>query len=290
MNFFVEEILSELHKSFPLILKNLLFVVLYFICGYIFIKLWKKFLDRVTKSLLEKEKNVSVDFEARLKTINIILKTVSEVVIFLVVVLTSLGQMGVSIGPLLTGLGIVGVAVGFGAQYLIKDLIAGFFIILEDQIRVGEFVKIDNSQGVVESISLRTTKLRAFGGEIFIIPNGTINIITNMSRDFVRAIVEIDLPYSLSPDKAYEVLEEAVNEAQKVEDIKNNLLDKAEIQGIIAFENSAVKYRIIAKMKPQIGRLKAELAIRKAVLTTLNRHNIEIPYPQMDVHIDNKVG
>lgn len=290
MNFFEQNILIELHKSLPLIFRNLIFVVVYLIGGIIFIKFLKKFIDKISDSILKKHEMGSADFEARVKTINLILKRVSEIVVFLIVVLTALGQMGVAIGPLLTGLGIVGIAVGFGAQYLIKDLIAGFFLILEDQIRVGEYVKIDDAEGVVESVSLRTTKLRALGGQVFIIQNGTINVITNMSRDFIRAIVEVDLPYSLSPDKAFEVLKEAVKEAEMNEEIKKSIVDEVEIQGIIAFGNSSVKYRIIAKMKPQIGRLKAESTIRKAVLITLNRHNIEIPFPQMDVHIDNKAN
>lgn len=291
MNFFADDILLfELHKSIPLILKNLVFVVLYLIGGYIFIKFFKKFIDRILKSLLEKEEVVSSDFEARVKTISVILKKVSEIVVFIIVVLIALSQMGVAIGPLLAGLGIVGVAVGFGAQYLIKDLIAGFFIILEDQMRVGEFVKIDNSEGVVEMITLRTTKLRSFGGQIFIIPNGEIHIITNMSRDFIRAIVDVDLPYNLPPEEAFSLLREACEETKKDEDFKMALLEDIGILGITSFGDSALKYRILAKMSPKTSRIFAESKIRSSVISVLNKHEIQIPYPQMDIHIDNKTN
>lgn len=290
MNFFADDILFELHKSIPLIFKNLFFVVLYLIGGYIFIKFFKKFIDRISKSLLEKEEVVSPDFEARVKTISVILKKVSEIVVFIIVVLTALSQMGVAIGPLLTGLGIVGVAVGFGAQYLIKDLIAGFFIILEDQMRVGEFVKIDSCEGTVEMITLRTTKLRSFGGQVFIIPNGEIHIITNMSRDFIRAIVEVELPYNLPTEKAFSVLQEAVSEVKKDEDFRSTLLEEVEIQGITSFGASALKYRILAKMSPKTTRIATESKIRNSVISVLNKHNIQIPYPQMDLHIDNKTN
>ncbi|MCX7829880.1 MAG: mechanosensitive ion channel family protein [Acidobacteria bacterium] len=288
MNFFEEDILAELHRSAPHIIKNLVFVILYFIGGYIFIKLFKKFIDRISKSIIEKQEAPSPDFEARVKTISVILKRVSEFAVFIIVVLTALSQMGVAIGPLLAGLGIVGVAVGFGAQYLIKDLIAGFFIILEDQIRVGEFVKIDSSEGIVETITLRTTKLRSLGGQIFIIPNGQINIITNMSRDFIRAVVEIDLPYEVSPEIAFDVLKEAADEVQKDENFKKHLLEEIEIQGITAFGSSSLKYRILAKMSPKMGRIDAESKIRNCVIKTLRKRNISIPYQQIDVHIENK--
>ena len=288
MNIFENDIMLELQKSIPLVLKNLIFSALYLVGGYILIKILKKFIDRITSSLLEKQEVHSHDFEARVKTISVILKKVSEIVVFLIVVLTALSQMGVAIGPLLTGLGIVGVAVGFGAQYLIKDLISGFFIILEDQIRVGEFVKIDSLEGVVETVTLRTTKIRGLGGQVFIIPNGEIHIITNLSRDFLRAIVEVELPYELPLENAFSLLKEAVGEVKKDNDFKNNLLEEVEIQGINSFGSSAVKYRILAKMKPLSGRIAMETKIRNSVFETLRKHNVSIPYQQMDVHIDNK--
>lgn len=288
MNFFENGILLELHKSIPLFTKNLVFSAIYLVGGYILIKILKKFIDRITLSLLEKKEIHTRDFEARVKTISVILKKVSEIIIFLIVLLTAFSQMGVAIGPLLTGLGIVGVAVGFGAQYLIKDLISGFFIILEDQIRVGEFVKIDSLEGVVETITLRTTKLRGLGGQVHIIPNGEIQIITNFSRDFIRAVVEVDFPYDVSFETAFSLLKEAVIDLKNDEEFKNNLLEEVEIQGITAFGNSALKYRILAKMKPHMKRITAEAKIRNVVFKTLTKHNVSIPYPQMDVHIDNK--
>lgn len=288
MNFFINDLLVELNKILPSAIKNLVLSALYLIGGYILIKILKKFIDRVTSSILTKENLKSKDFEARIKTISLILKKVVEVIVFLIVILTVLSQIGVAISPLLTGLGIVGVAVGFGAQYLIRDLISGFFLILEDQIRVGEFVKIDNLEGIVETINLRTTKLRALGGQVIIIPNGEIHIITNNSRDFIRAVVEVELPYDLDLEKAFALLEEAVSELKKEEDFKANLLEEVQIQGITSFGSSAVKYRILAKMTPQSQRIAMESKIRNEVFSVVRKHNLSIPFPKMDIHLYKK--
>lgn len=280
------EILDVLKKSFPQILKHIILVSLYIIVGYLLVLISKKLIYRITKGIIDKKKEPSRDFEARIKTLAYILDRIVETIFFVIIMLTILGQLGVAIGPLLTGLGIVGVAVGFGAQYLIKDLIAGFFMILEDQIRVGDFVKIDSIEGIVEAINLRTTKIRGLNGQLLIIPNGSINIIANFSRDFLRAVVDVDLPYSVLPEKAFEVLKEAVSEVLQDESIREKIISEPQILGITSFQESSLKYRIIMELKLDYGsRIKIESKIRNSVLKTCKKYDISIPYPQREIRI-----
>jgi len=158
-------------------------------------------------------------------------------------------------------------------------------VIFEDRMRVGDFVKIDSYEGTVENISLRTTVLRNLGGQIFIIPNGEIKVIENFSRGFIRCIVDIDLPYSLSIENAHNILKEAKEELMQNQTFKENLLDDVEIKGIMAFSPSSLKFRILAKMTPDMGRVEAETVIRNTVFSTLKKNGVEVPYPQMDIHL-----
>jgi moderate conductance mechanosensitive channel len=278
------DFLTRMEEIFPHFLRRVFISAFYIFAAYLLAQLWRITVKRASKAILEKAAEASPDFTGRVGTISVILKRTGYVAIFITAFLMLLGEMGVAIGPLLTGLGIVGVAVGFGAQYLVKDLISGLFIVLEDHFRVGESVKIDSFEGTVESISLRTTKLRGFGGQFFIIPNGEIRSVTNLSRDWIRAVVEVDLPYDVDPEKAIAALNQVAGNLSKNDTFAGNLLEDVEPQGVLAFGQSALRYRVVAKMKPGV-RFEAENLIRKEILKVLKEKGIEVPYSQMDVNI-----
>jgi small conductance mechanosensitive channel len=278
-------LVAELDKSFPHFLRSVLLSSVYLVVGYFLNLFLKQAIKRISKKVLESDHKDQRELKARIDTITAILGKSSTIMIVILIIMMVLSEMGIAIGPLLAGLGIFGVAFGFGAQYLIKDLISGFFIIFEDRMRVGDFLKIDSYEGTVENISLRTTVLRNLGGQIFIIPNGEIKVIENFSRGFIRCIVDIDLPYSLSVENARNFLKEAKEALMQNQTFKENLLDDVEIKGILDFSPSSFKFRILAKMTPDMGRVEAETIIRNTVFSTLKKNGVEVPHPQMDIHL-----
>jgi moderate conductance mechanosensitive channel len=282
------DFLVRMEELFPHFLRRVVTAAVYIVFAYFLTQVWRTIVNRGSKTVLETEAGDILDLKSRVKTISVILKRTGYVVIFFTAFLMVLSEMGVAIGPLLTGLGIVGVAVGFGAQYLVKDLISGFFIVSEDQYRVGELISIDSFEGTVEGITLRTTKIRAFGGQLFIIPNGEIRAITNFSRDYIRAVVDVDLPFKLDVEKALSALNTAAENLATDEEFSKELLEKIEVQGVILFGQSALRYRVTAKAKPRKGRLATENRMRNEILAVLKERGIEIPFQQLEVHVENK--
>lgn len=285
LNIFADFIV-RMDEIFPHFVRRVAVIAVYIIVAYLLARLWKKIVVRGAVAVLETEKEVSHDLQSRVDTISVILKRSGYVMIYITAFLMVLGEMGVAIGPLLTGLGIAGVAVGFGAQYLVKDMISGFFIVSEDQYRVGEIIKIENFEGTVEGISLRTTRIRGYGGQVHIIQNGEIKAVTNFSRDFVRAVVDIDLPASLNPEKALAALGEAAENLSKDPDFSKELLEKPEVQGILSIGQVSLKYRLTAKIRPDEGRAPAENRMRNEIVAVLTGRSIELPVQKMEVKLE----
>ncbi|GAB6159115.1 mechanosensitive ion channel family protein [Desulfotomaculum varum] len=177
----------------------------------------------------------------------------------------------------LAGAGILGLAVGFGAQNLVRDIITGFFILFEDQYAVGEYVTVSGVTGVVEEIGLRVTKIREFGGQLHIIPNGSITMVTNFNRGGMQALVEIGISYEENIDRAIEVLKQMSR--QFAQTWAADLLEGPDVLGVVRFGESDVVIRITAKTKP-MRQWEIERQLRKAVKEAFDREGIEIPYPR----------
>ncbi len=177
---------------------------------------------------------------------------------------------------LLAGAGIVGLAVGFGAQSLVKDMITGFFIIFEDQFSVGDHVRIGQFEGNVESIGLRTTKVKSWTGEVHILPNGTISQVTNFSLNNSLAVVDISIAYGEDVEKAESVIEELL-ETMPVQ--YEELINPPQLLGIQTMGPTEIVLRIVAETKPA---MQASIArtIRKEVKLQLDQHGIKVPYPK----------
>ena len=146
--------------------------------------------------------------EGRAQTLAKVARQALTVFVWGIAGMIVLGELGVSIGPILTGAGVAGLAVGFGAQALVKDVISGFFILLENQFRLNDFVSTAGVSGFVESMSLRTTILRDNEGRVHVIPNGSVGVVTNFTRDFSRAVVDVGVPYTEDLDRCLAVLKE----------------------------------------------------------------------------------
>src|SRR4030095_277971 len=136
----------------------------------------------------------------RITTLSGVLWTISSGLLWFVVVLIALSQLGVNIGPILAGAGVVGLAVGFGAQHLVRDLVSGFFLILENQIRVGDAATINGTGGVVEDITFRTVVLRDQAGVVHVFPNGAITTLANATLDWSACVINVTLPFRVDTD------------------------------------------------------------------------------------------
>ncbi|WP_026905843.1 mechanosensitive ion channel family protein [Paucisalibacillus globulus] len=179
------------------------------------------------------------------------------------------------ITTLLAGAGIVGLAIGFGAQGLVSDVVTGFFILLEQQIDVGDYVTVASKDGVVEEVGLRTTKLRGFDGTLHYVPNREITNVSNHSRGSMQALVDISIPYDTNIDKATQILQEV---CERIASEDETLVEGPNVIGVQAFGSSEIVLRVIAKTRngEQWG---VERNLRKAIKEALDLSGIDSPYP-----------
>ncbi len=215
--------------------------------------------------------------ENKAKTLSALLASVWRYLIWalaIVLVITELDIM--DIGPILAGAGIVGLAVGFGAQNLVRDIISGFFIILEDQFSVGDYITTGTFSGIVEELGLRITKIRDFSGELHIVPNGKIDAVTNRTRGNMRAMVDVSVAYEEDVENVLSVLEETVKQ-YALDD--PDIVEGPTVLGVVALGEAGVVIRIIASTV-SMTQWKVERGLRRAVKNALDEQGIEIPYPR----------
>ncbi|TFG90558.1 MAG: mechanosensitive ion channel family protein, partial [Candidatus Atribacteria bacterium] len=186
----------------------------------------------------------------RAETLVRITENVTQIVIFSAAALMCLREFGIDIAPLLAGVGIVGLAVGFGAQSLVKDVINGFFILLENRMNVRDVVEIAGKSGLVESVGLRVTVLRDLEGKVHVVPNGEITTLTNMTKEWSRAVLEIGVAYKEDVDNVIEVLKEVGDDLNNDEEFGPLLLEPMEMLGIESFGDSSVNIKLMFKTRP----------------------------------------
>jgi moderate conductance mechanosensitive channel len=184
-------------------------------------------------------------------------------------------QFGLEIGTLIAGAGVVGLAIGFGAQGLVSDVVTGFFILLEKQMEVGDYVTIGGVDGIVEEVGLRTTHIRAFDGTLSYMPNREISTIANHSRGNMRALVDIGIAYEENIDQAVKVLQDA---CERVKENNENIVEGPNVLGVHALGSSDVVIRIISKTRNG-EQWAVERELRQALKEALEANDIEIPYP-----------
>ena len=227
---------------------------------------------------------VGIERAKRTETLARIVETTLRVVILIAALLMVLKQVGIEIGPLLAGAGIVGLAVGFGAQSLVKDVIGGFFILLENHMNVGDIVEIAGSAGVVESINLRVTVLRDLEGRVHIVPNGEIGVVTNMTKEYSQAMIEIGVAYKEDVDEVIAVLNQVAEGMRSDDTFKALILDPLEVLGLDSFGDSSVNIKVRLKTMPAKQWAVAR-EFRKRVKKTFDEQGIEIPFPHLTLYI-----
>jgi small conductance mechanosensitive channel len=227
--------------------------------------------------------------EKRTETLVHIFETTGKVFIIIIAIFMVIKELGMDITPLLTGAGIAGLALGFGAQSLVKDFLSGFFILIENQFRVGDVIKIGGFSGVVERISLRTVVLRDLEGNIHVIPNGEVKAVTNMSYEWSRAVVDVGVSYRENTDRVIEILEGVGKAMMEDDKFKEIILERPTVLGIDAFNESQMHLKMLIKTAPlkqwDIGR-----ELRKRIKQAFDKEGIEIPFPHPVVFTKEEKG
>jgi moderate conductance mechanosensitive channel len=208
--------------------------------------------------------------------------SIVSLVVWSIVVITILGVFGINVGPLIAGAGIIGIAIGFGAQDLVKDFLSGVFMLLEDQYGVGDIVDAGDAAGVVEGVTLRSTRIRDVTGTLWHIPNGEIRRIGNMSQEWARALLDIGVAYGTDVDVASQLILQVATEMAHEDDYEDVFLDEPEIWGVENLGIDSVDIRLVIKTQPgQQYAIAREL--RRRIKRAFDTAEVEIPFPQRTV-------
>ncbi len=195
-------------------------------------------------------KNPNLEERKRIETLMRVFRYIASVVIGAVTVMLVLSEIGISIAPILATAGVAGLAVGFGAQSLVKDYFTGFVMLIEDQIRVGDSVEVGGKTGTVEEVTLRYIRLRDLEGAVHFVPNGVIATVTNKSRDFAYAVMDIRVSYKADLDRVLQVVKQAGSDFVQAPDVAQNILEPLEILGVELWAESHQVLRCRFKVRP----------------------------------------
>ncbi|MEM4658607.1 MAG: mechanosensitive ion channel family protein [Candidatus Methanosuratincola sp.] len=255
--------------------------------SYVVVRLISILIGRLEKLGLVEGEEVSIDrIEAkkRLHTIGELLKKTAIAVVLVIAAIIILAEFGVNVTPIIASAGIVGLAVGFGAQNLVRDIISGLFLILENQVRVGDFAEINGQGGLVEAINLRTVVLRDLEGTVHIFPNGTINALSNKSKEWSRVVLDVGVAYKEKVDNVMDVLRKIGAEMTQDERYGGMILEPLEVLGVDDFGSSDVKIRCLIKTIPlkqwEVGR-----EFRRRIKNRFDELGIEIPFPHISLYV-----
>lgn len=264
--------------------KILLTILVFFVVIKLLNLAVKRFQAYMTK---KSERNGDSERSKRVVTLSGILRSTLTVATYVTFTMILLSQLGINIAPLIAGVGIIGLAIGFGSQELVRDVITGFFMILENQIRVGDLVSINGTAGRVEKIEIRTVVLRDFSGEVHIFQNSKINNLTNKTKDWSAVVFDIRVSYQEDPEKVIEVIKHVGVELQKDPVFKPIILEPIEVVGLDRFGESEIVIKSRIKTKPGAHN-KTGREFRKRLKYAFDHHNIKNPYPHRTVYFKNE--
>ena len=224
----------------------------------------------------------------RVETLARVFRHAATIVIVIVAGTLVLDALGLSIAPVLATAGVAGLAIGFGAQSLIKDYFTGFFLLVEDQIRQGDVVEIAGKAGLVEEVTLRYVRLRDGDGYVHFVPNGEIKLVSNRTRGFARAVVDVGVGYAVDIAQALGVMREVGQAMRADEKWKGRLADEIELLGVEKLDRSAVVLRVQLRVVPPAERDNVKREYLKRIKEAFNARDIEMPFPQITVHLPSQ--
>lgn len=225
----------------------------------------------------------------RAETLGRVFRYLAAVVIFALAGMLVLSELGVSVAPILGAAGVVGLAVGFGAQSLVKDFFNGFFLLLENQIRQGDVVKLGEHAGLVEEVTLRYVQLRDYDGNVHFVPNGTISSVVNMARGHAQSVVDVGVGYGTDLDRAMALMEVVAAELRQDPAHAERILGDLEMAEVERWADSSIVLRARFKVAPL-----QQWTVRREYLRRLknafDHAGIEIPFPQVTLHVAAPAG
>jgi small-conductance mechanosensitive channel len=241
--------------------------------------------DRLVRAFHQrlKDKTPSAEEQRRIATLERVFGYVASVVIWVVTIMLVLSELGISIAPILATAGVAGLAIGFGAQSLVKDYFTGFVMLVENQIRVGDIVEIAGKTGAVEELTLRYVRLRDYSGAVHFVPNGIITSVSNMSRDFAFAVVDVGVGYREELAAVFNVMKGTAEDLRADPAFSGRILDGLEIAGVDQWAESSVMIRArlkVVALEQQVVRREYLRRLKAA----FDAHGIDIPYPHRTVY------
>jgi small conductance mechanosensitive channel len=259
-------------------------IVLIAVFSFILNRILSRIIIRTVRIAVVPDQNMSPEGEKKREdTLIRIFNGAVRIVIIILAIMMILQETGLKIGPLIAGAGIAGLALGFGGQYLIRDIISGMFIILENQYRIGDIININDTGGLVEDISLRKTTLRDIDGTVHHIPHGEIKIVSNLSKNFARVNLDIGVSYSADLDHVIRVINKTGEELAKDPAFKDSIISPPLFLRVNDFADSSVVLKILGDTKP-LKQWEVTGELRKRLKIAFDREGIEIPFPQQVVH------
>ncbi|NIQ97236.1 MAG: mechanosensitive ion channel family protein [Desulfuromonadales bacterium] len=272
--------------SWDTVIRTGLRLLLILFAAWVALAIIRKLLKHLEARLIEKsrvEGEPPSEAAKRVETLFRLVRQAVRIVLWLTVGLIVLKEFGVEIGPILAGAGILGLAVGFGAQNLVRDVISGFFFILENQVRVGDVAIINGTGGLVESINFRTIVLRDLAGTVHVFPNGTVTTLSNMTNEWSAWVFDIGVAYKENTDKVTEVIREVAEQMRQDDTYGPLIIEDVEIFGVNKFGDSAVEIKGRLKTKPIRQWMVGREFLRRIKLA-FDERDIEIPFPHRTVY------
>ena len=270
------------------LLKNGIKILIITIIAMIAMKSVKLIIFRFSTAV-EKRK-IDQEYMKRADTLKSVIRHLLNVIILGIAIIMILDQVGIQVGPVIATAGIIGLAVGFGAQSLVKDVINGFFILMEDQIRVGDVVTIAGKSGVVERVNLKMTILRDVAGNVHFVPNGNIDVVTNMTKEYSRYVFNVGVSYRENVDEVMELIKQVGEKLLNDPDFKDDIISPVEVFGLDEFGDSAIVIKARITTKP-IKQWRVGREFNRRLKMVFDEKNIEIPFPHITLYMgEDKKG
>ncbi|MEE9292829.1 MAG: mechanosensitive ion channel family protein [Acidobacteriota bacterium] len=262
-------------------------IVLVLLIAYLGVKMVRGAIGKLSSTLVragEKSERIPGSASKRVSTLTGMLTTLATVVVWSVAVVICLDQMGFDVTPILAGAGILGLAVGFGAQNIVRDLISGFFMVMENQVRVGDVAIVNGTGGLVESITFRTIILRDLAGVVHVFPNGTISTLANMTKEWSAYVIAVGVAYKEDTDRVVEVMKKVDEDLRSDPNYGNVILGPIEVFGVDDFKESEVTIKARLRTQPiqqwMVGR-----EYRRRLKKAFDVEGIEIPFPHRSLYV-----
>lgn len=283
----MENLGPVLFRAAAPVIQALLRIGLVVAAGYVGARLLRVALRRLKSVLIkagERTEMVPGATQQRVATLIGLLRTIVLVGLWSVVVIIALDQVGLNVTPILASAGIIGLAVGFGAQNLVRDVISGFFMVLEDQVRVGDVAVVNGTGGLVEAITFRTILLRDLSGVVHVFPNGTVNTLANMTREWSGYLMDIGVAYKEDTDHVVAVMRRVADELRQDPVLGPMILEPIEVFGVDDFADSAVMIKARLKTRP-IEQWNVGREYRRRLKKAFDAEGIEIPFPHRSIYM-----